>query len=318
MKKRLICRTMAVLSWLGALFMIWHFVSRALECQAYVEHMPFQAHFLNVDFGDCILLRCGGSNILVDGGSYKNKYFAKKKISQYLCERGIKKLDAMVCTHGHSDHYNGLEGILEDGFPVNKVYVSHSSFYNNRHESHYDKFLNIAKEKSEVVPLKAEDEFELGKAQIKVLSPIVSQKACQLNAYRRNAWRRDDKMLRDIENNHSLVLRAQYKRCSLLLLGDALLEAEMNMLNKKMNVASDVVKVGHHGLGQWARFYEKVSPKFAVFSCSGDQSDNPASLELAKELRQQKTEIMYTYRQGDIVMGSNGRSWTVARTDDSK
>lgn len=77
-------------------------------------------HFINVGDGDAVLIeeRGGGEvfRLLVDAGREDVETFPGSQrltAAAYLRERGIARLDALVVTHLHSDHFGGLSALLE-------------------------------------------------------------------------------------------------------------------------------------------------------------------------------------------------------------
>ena len=48
-------------------------------------------------------------------------------------------------------------------------------------------------------------------------------------------------------NDYSIVIKVQYGDNKFLFTGDAQSTSEMEMVNKKLDLTADVLKVGHHG-----------------------------------------------------------------------
>ena len=136
--------------------------------------------------------------------------------------------------------------------------------------------------------------WQLGEAQIKVIGPL------------------DYDPPNHAENNRSIVLRVTYGETSLLLTGDAERYAHEAMMKSGAELASDVVKVGHHGIRQDKAFYEAVAPKIAVFSCANMSKERSADIE--RELRGMGIELWFTREAGSIVCASDGQSWTVGKS----
>ena len=71
--------------------------------------------FVDVGQGDCIHIRAGDKNVLIDGGGSVNYDVGKKTVKQYLLKNGVDKIDLAIATHTHTDHYKGLEELKEEG-----------------------------------------------------------------------------------------------------------------------------------------------------------------------------------------------------------
>ena len=76
-----------------------------------VADAKFSIHFLEVGnqyTGDCTLIKCGNTEILIDAGSrYGSATTLKKYIDQY-CTDGV--LEYVIATHAHQDHIAGFVG----------------------------------------------------------------------------------------------------------------------------------------------------------------------------------------------------------------
>lgn len=71
----------------------------------------FSIHFLelgNKYTGDCTLIKCGNTEVLIDAGSRKNSATAIKSYVDQYCTDGV--LEYVVATHAHQDHIAGFVG----------------------------------------------------------------------------------------------------------------------------------------------------------------------------------------------------------------
>ena len=82
----------------------------------------FKIHFLNTIWSDSILLESDNHFAFVDTASA----FYYPMIQDYIKKTNIKKIDFILLTHFHSDHYGNLAAILND-YPVDKLYLKHYS-----------------------------------------------------------------------------------------------------------------------------------------------------------------------------------------------
>ncbi len=77
-------------------------------------------HFLNTIWSDAIILESNNHFAFIDTGS-KHYY---PMITEHLEKFNIKKLDFILLTHFHSDHYGNMQKIIED-YEVEKIYLKH-------------------------------------------------------------------------------------------------------------------------------------------------------------------------------------------------
>ena len=82
--------------------------------------LKLKIHFLNTIWSDAILLESDNHFAMVDTGSS----FYYPMIKEYLDNLHIKKLDFIILTHFHSDHYGNLEKIISE-YQVDSLYLKH-------------------------------------------------------------------------------------------------------------------------------------------------------------------------------------------------
>ena len=76
--------------------------------------------FVDVGQGDCIHIRDGNNNILIDGGGSSTYNVGKNTLKPYLLKNGVWNVDLAIATHLHMDHYQGLVE-LEETYPVKEI-----------------------------------------------------------------------------------------------------------------------------------------------------------------------------------------------------
>ena len=76
--------------------------------------------FVDVGQGDCIHIRDGRRNMLIDGGGSRNYNIGKNTLKPYLLKNGVWNIDLALATHTHMDHYKGLQELAEV-YPVEDI-----------------------------------------------------------------------------------------------------------------------------------------------------------------------------------------------------
>ena len=69
--------------------------------------------FVDVGQGDCMHIKAGRKNLLIDGGGSPDYNIGKNKLKPYLLKNGVARLDGAIATHRHTDHYKGLTELRE-------------------------------------------------------------------------------------------------------------------------------------------------------------------------------------------------------------
>ncbi len=266
-----------------------------LHNELLVDHIDgpsLTVHFIDVGQGDAILFQApDGETLLVDTGP-------RKKIANplpYLKEVGVTRIDHLLITHSHLDHTGGFQGIAKE-LPIGE-FLWAGYFHPTRTG---EKFL--AKLKELKVPfhkLKRGDKMTLGKdgaVHVTVLHPPEDMKPVD----------------HDI-NNYSLVIRVSFGDIDFLLTGDAEIKAERMVLASNLPLASEFLKVGHHGskTATTLAFLKSVAPAFGVISCGrGNKYGHPHDITL-EHLVDANVSILRTDDVGTIVVRTDGKKVSI-------
>ena len=76
--------------------------------------------FVDVGQGDCIHIKDGRRDVLIDGGGSWSYNVGKETLKPYLLKNGAGNVDLAMATHLHMDHYKGLEELAEF-YPVRQT-----------------------------------------------------------------------------------------------------------------------------------------------------------------------------------------------------
>ena len=68
-----------------------------------------------------------GKIFLYDVGSWKNYDVGKYIVAPFLWGQKIKKIDLVILSHEHEDHWNGLASLIER-FSIKSVFSQHLFF----------------------------------------------------------------------------------------------------------------------------------------------------------------------------------------------
>ncbi len=241
-------------------------------------------HFIDVGQADSILVQTPeGKNMLIDAGSNKTG----RDVVSYLKNTGIEYLDVVIGTHPHEDHIGGLD-IVIDTFDIGKIYmprVSHNT------ETFKDVIISIKNKGLKISPAYTGTKIDLDpKLDVSVLAPV-SEEYQELN-------------------NYSVVVKLKYENTSFLFTGDAEYISEKEMLERKLELKANVLKIGHHGskTSTSPEFLEAVKPDYAVISVGKDNDYGHPSGEVLKMLEENGIEVLRTDLSGTIIIKSDGKS----------
>ena len=96
---------------------------------------------------------------------------------------------------------------------------------------------------------------------------------------------------------------------SFLFTGDAMENAERDMLANGLDLSADVLKVGHHGSAgsSTSRFLQAVSPDYAVISVGAGNSYGQPTEEALARLGATGATVLRTDELGSVVAVTDGR-----------
>jgi len=242
------------------------------------EGEELSVHFIDVGQGDCTLLLSDGKSMLIDSG--EAEYSAK--VIKYLRRKGIKRLDFIVITHPHTDHFGGMADIIK------KVGTEHLIMPETDPEftpttSSYERLLRTVRDNGLSIEAARDEAFTLGKTEIEIL------------------------------NNNSVIVRAVNGSNSFLITGDCENEEEQILLKKGVDLSAKVLKVAHHGsaTASSADMLDAVLPRYAVISCGRDNSyGHPHDVTLSR-LGKYADKLYRTDQNGNIVFVSDGEGLSV-------
>lgn len=234
--------------------------------------------FIDVGQGDSALIRYRGNNILIDaGGSAFSDFDIGENITfPYLIKSGINKLDALIISHYHDDHYKGSMAVI-DNLVVEKII---SSKYPPDGE-----FLNIISQNNiPIYTLNSNDHIFLGdKLNIDIL------------------WPKASTGFYDNENNNSLVCLVSANGFRLLFTGDIEKEVEEQLLENKYGKV-DILKVAHHGsdTSSLPELIDQLNPKISVISVGENNIYGHPSNQTIQTLLNVNSSIYRTDEMGLI------------------
>jgi competence protein ComEC len=250
------------------------------------------ASFIEVGQGDAVLIRRGSLQILVDGGPSAQAITLALGKEMPFWDRTI---ELVVLTHPHADHITGLVEVLKR-YGVRQVIYPSLDYESLL----YNEWLSLL-EKMDIASTLAQagQQIDFGNGIIMEIlnpqTPILTDTES------------------DIDNN-SVVLRLEMGKISFLFGADMMSEAEFELITRRVNLSSNVLKVAHHGSATSTseEILAVVNPGVAVITVGEGNPFGHPSLEVIKRLEDKlgQQNVYRTDEDGTVeLITDGGRLW---------
>jgi competence protein ComEC len=252
--------------------------------------------FLDVSQGNSAVIELPGDKVmLIDGGGFPGTSFdmGKYVLAPYLWHRRITRLDTMVLSHPHPDHYQGL-GFVAAHFPIKQFWHSNVSGKDPKIPG----LMTTLVDKKVVLlsPRNLAPSQNLSGVDVEVLHPSAD-------------FIGDSRALTDKElNNLSLVIRLTYKDVSFLFPGDIQRETEYELTRLPHLEPVDVLLVPHHGsrTSSSIPFLQRLRPQIAIFSVGFNNRFHLPANKISQRYDALGIRTYRTDRHGAITVTTDG------------
>ncbi len=234
----------------------------------------YRVTMLDVGQGQCILVRTGDENYMIDcGGSYPEG--AADLAAQTLLSQGITRLDGVILTHYDDDHAAGVE-LLLTRVSTEVLYLPNLEddglIKNSLTESHYGQICWL---QPDTVTAVADG----------TITMIVGS--------------------RDQNDNESgLCILCQLGNCDILVTGDRNQRSERYLLQQVALPEVDILVAGHHGSKNSTsdELLEALQPETVLISVGRSNSYGHPAEETLEKLRAFGCRILTTAENGTITI----------------
>ncbi|XOB42563.1 MAG: ComEC/Rec2 family competence protein [Candidatus Nealsonbacteria bacterium] len=252
-----------------------------------IKSQPLEVVFFNIGQGDAIFIETPKNyQILIDGGP-NSVILEKLGKEMNFWDRTI---DLIILTHPEHDHISGLIEVLKR-YKVENILRTGIL----RDTEEYKEWMRlIENEDSNVKIAEAGQRIITPNLFFEILYPFVSLEGQNIKN----------------TNNSSIIARLVFNNNSFLFLGDAYKSIERKLIKENIYLASDILKVGHHGskTSTSKELLEVVSPQTAVISAGKDNKYGHPHQEVLDILNDYGIKVLRTDEIGDIKIISDGQN----------
>ena len=243
----------------------------------------------DVGQGDAILLEIPRRRrVLIDAGDAWNspggRDAGRDVVVPYLRAVDTGRLDVLVVTHAHRDHFGGARSVLTACGADNLVLPRGSGG-----RAPFSELAAAARSAGSSVSWVARGDT-LTATRLCTLAVLWPPEAPCANAY--------------TENDRSVVIRAGMPGVALLLTGDIEARAESGMVSRASTLRADVLKIPHHGsaTSSSVEFIEAVRPRVGLVSVGAGNRYGHPDAALLSRFEEAGVDILRTDRDGAIIV----------------
>lgn len=248
---------------------------------------------LDVGQGDAIHIRTpNGKHLLVDAGRWSPAGNSGEQVLiPYFRSKGVERIDALILSHPHADHIGGVPSLIRE-MEIGAIYQSDYD-YGSRI---YGEMIKLADQKE--IPVKTPFAGDMITTDPDIAIFVVGPEPVA---------RRPSN-----PNDHSLAVKIQYGRSSILLTGDAERRQERMMADSYGDfLRSDLYKAGHHGSNTSSTpvFMQLVEPDVTIASLALRNRFGHPGRDAVDTIYHFSGKKIYTSLEGAVQYESDGRSF---------
>jgi competence protein ComEC len=277
--------------------LLWFSANRALVAREQ-PHDVLRVSFVDVGQGDATLIDFpNGQVALVDTGQ-GGRHPAGRELRGLLAARRRSRIDLLVITHGHPDHYGGLPELIDE-LEIGELWLN-GQLLTEENDGAMARLVASAMARGTRIRFAPElcgGPSLFGGVHLEVLWPCPRYDAA-LGL-----------------NDNSIALRLAFGRRSFLLTGDLERESEQLLIAAGRIRSSDVLKVAHHGsrTSTSAPFVSAARPSVAVISSGAGNRYGHPSLQVVARLRAAGAQVLRTDVHGGVIIATDGESLDIRR-----
>ena len=261
--------------------------------------------------GDAHFISKNGKNVLVDGGQY---VLAKTHLLRFLNKKGIKKLDLMILTHPHFDHYGGIIAILKDkNFQIGEIWMNMPTKEQMDKEWWGGKYKHLlelrTRAKNRHIPIK-----EMKRGDKFVFDDRTYMEVLYIYDGIHTPVGKTD------INDMSSIIMIYDGQNKFLLTGDLNKKLGTYLAKNASDIKADILKVPHHGTEGLAPnlFFKKVEAKDFIVPAPKGLWESTRSKRTREYVHKNNINCYVNGIVGDVTILSDGYSYTISTQKDKR
>lgn len=229
---------------------------------------------------EAVLVDTGGRLPFVANESWQRKERlssqAASTLIPFLKSRGIKRLDQVIITHAHEDHFGDLK-VINQKFDIDQLLYPQGTGL----QENFMATLAEMNEQTRKGNLMAGASWRTQDYQLEVLYP---------------------KEIGDGGNNDSLVTLLSIKDQKILLTGDLEAPGEEQVIQAYPSLSATILKVGHHGSrsSSTEAFLTQIKGDTGIISCGVNNRFGHPHEEVVQRLVEGKRQVYQTAQHGMV------------------
>lgn len=240
--------------------------------------------FIDVGQGNASVIISGDTAVVFDCGGEGD---SGERTVEFLEMFGIRNIEAVILSHMHSDHYNGIYSLFEK-YDVKKFIMSYES---SRQPASNNLLSNAEENGAEIILQSGDFEINIGAVNIEILANHIHEESSDIN-------------------ENCMVSLVTYKDFSALLSADITKKTESRLIEvygSRLDI--DVYGVAHNGsdTSSSENFLQVISPECSIISVGENNSYGHPSRKVVDRLSEYGS-VIRTDESGTVFIVSDGKT----------
>lgn len=238
---------------------------------------------MDVGQGESVIMLASERAVVIDCGGKGTLENAGDTVSQYLLSRGVKKLDALVLTHFHSDHANGATTLMEC-MDVKMLIIGRDL---DDSDELLEEILETARKTgTEICYVDSDMKLVYDDLSLDIFAPLSEESA----------------------NEQGLIIHGSIRHFDVVVTGDVGIKTEQEFVRTKKPCEVELLVIGHHGSKNSTSYtlMKTLRPDYSVVSVGYNSYGHPTDEALYRATKY-GADLYSTQIHGNVIfyIGAN-------------